>query len=107
MSSPLERTLHLTETPTPHQDDNGLLLSHRAFWGLPPRGQDRDVASPLPARTITEMCYMPPDLPDGCYLLDLQVRVAPLAHTSTSRRCYTICSQLPFVHPTSLFVVVR
>jgi arylformamidase len=58
------------------QDDGGLLLSHRAFWGLPARGSDGDVPV-LPSRTITEMCYCSDLAADGVYLLSLQI--APVA----------------------------
>jgi hypothetical protein len=56
------------------EDDGGHLLAHRAFWGLPPRGEDADAA--VSERTITELCYVPAAVADGLYLLDLQV--APL-----------------------------
>ena len=56
------------------EDDGGNLLAHRAFWGLPPRGQppptDRASLSP---RTITELAYVPDEVTDGPYFLSLQV----------------------------------
>lgn len=47
------------------EEDGGALAAHRAFWCYP--GPVRDRA------TITEMIYVPDELPDGLYLLNLQV----------------------------------
>ncbi len=44
--------------------DKGVLLSHRAFWGLP--------QNPRKNATITELIYVSIDVPDGNYLLNLQ-----------------------------------
>ncbi|MHB2021206.1 MAG: cyclase family protein [Candidatus Xenobia bacterium] len=46
------------------EQDGGRLEAHRAFFG------------DGPGRTITELAYIPDEVPDGLYLLDLQV--APL-----------------------------
>lgn len=60
------------------EDDGGLLLAHRAFWGLPPRGASLDGYETSSA-TITELAYIPPAGPagtgpeDGPYVLSLQV----------------------------------
>jgi kynurenine formamidase len=64
-------------------NDNGLLLAHRAFWGMP-RGSNtlRDVERKH--ATITELIHVPDDVADGNYLLNLHV--APLnADASPSR----------------------
>lgn len=64
------------------EDDGGHLLAHRAWWQLPPRGSSSDGGAAAPApqalstRTITELAYVPEGVPDGAYLLNLQV--APL-----------------------------
>ena len=61
------------------EDDGGQLLAHRAFWGLPRRGDDAPAAEAGPAqsalcpRTITELAYIPDAVPDGPYLLALHV----------------------------------
>ncbi len=55
--------------------DNGLLLAHRAFWGMPHRSTTLSEATRSHA-TITELIHVPDEVPDGEYLLNLQV--APL-----------------------------
>ena len=52
--------------------DGGKLAAHRVFWDVPPDSQE------LPAgdarnRTVTEMVFVPDDMPDGRYLLTIQV----------------------------------
>ncbi len=47
------------------EDDGGKLLAHRAFWDA-----DRE---PRTNCTITEMVYVPDAIPDGLYLLNLQI----------------------------------
>ncbi|MCI0702160.1 MAG: cyclase family protein [Planctomycetia bacterium] len=52
--------------------DEGRLAAHRVFWSMPagstvlPEGEARH-------RTITEMIFVPDDVPDGRYLLTIQV----------------------------------
>jgi kynurenine formamidase len=53
-------------------DDGGRLTAHRRFWGLADRSTDRRAASRARC-TITELAYVPDDVPDGEYLLALQV----------------------------------
>jgi kynurenine formamidase len=53
-------------------DDGGRLAAHRVFWGLPPGGTDPDLAARGRA-LVTELAYVPNDVSDGLYLLDLQV----------------------------------
>ena len=55
--------------------DNGLLLAHRAFWGMP-QGSAALSQATHPHATITELIYVPDNVADGNYLLNLQV--APL-----------------------------
>jgi len=47
------------------EEDGGALAAHKAFWGLPEH--------PRPEATITEFIYVPQQLADGVYLLNLQV----------------------------------
>ena len=52
-------------------DDNGILGNHRIFWGL---DLDSEVKPEIPSkRTITEMAYIPDELGDGLYFLNLQI----------------------------------
>lgn len=65
------------------EDDAGLLIAHRTFWELPPRGTEASTtaaAAPAAATAasysphlITEICYIPAEVPDGVYVLNLQV----------------------------------
>lgn len=52
--------------------DEGRLAGHRVFFGMPPDG---DAAADVgrPEATITEMIYVPDNLPDGLYALSLQL----------------------------------
>jgi len=52
--------------------DEGRLTAHRIFFGLPP-GSVQLGAATRPGATITELAYMPDELADGPYLLELQV----------------------------------
>ena len=52
--------------------DGGRLAGHRRFWGLPPGSTD-PAAAARPGATVTEMIYVPDELPDGLYALSLQV----------------------------------
>ncbi len=52
--------------------DEGRLTAHRIFFGLPP-GSVQLGAAARPGATITELAYMPDELADGAYLLELQV----------------------------------
>lgn len=47
------------------EEDEGRLAAHKAFWGYP--------SAPRTAATITEMAYIPDHIPDGVYLLNLQI----------------------------------
>lgn len=53
-------------------DDGGKLTGHRLFWGLPPGSVDV-MAATRPEATITELMFAPDEIPDGRYLLDLQL----------------------------------
>jgi len=52
--------------------DGGVLAAHRAFWGLPLGSTDAKLARRSHA-TITELCFIDNSIPDGPYLLNLQV----------------------------------
>lgn len=47
------------------EEDGGKMLAHRAFWNYPE--QPRNHA------TITELIYVPNEVPDGLYLLNIQI----------------------------------
>lgn len=47
------------------EEDGGALAAHRAFWGYPDNVRRH--------ATITEMAYIPDEVPDGLYLLNLQI----------------------------------
>jgi len=51
------------------EEDGGKLLSHKAWWNYPAENatEIRQNAS------ITELVYVPDDIPDGYYLLNLQI----------------------------------
>jgi hypothetical protein len=52
--------------------DEGRLTVHHRFWQVP-EGSHTLAADTRRDRTITEMIYVPDDVADGAYLLDLQV----------------------------------
>ena len=47
------------------EEDEGKLLAHRAFWNFP--------EAPRKEATITELIFVPDDVEDGIYLLNLQI----------------------------------
>ncbi|MFM8449162.1 MAG: cyclase family protein [Haliscomenobacter sp.] len=47
------------------EEDGGRLAAHRAFWSYP-----ENIRTDC---TITELAYIRPDIPDGLYLLNLQI----------------------------------
>lgn len=56
----------LTDLPSvDREEDGGLLRAHHVFWGVPEK--------PQPNKTITELIYVAEEIPDGLYLLNLQV----------------------------------
>ena len=63
----------LTDLPSvDRMNDNGLLLAHRAFWGMP-RGSTILSDARRGQATITELIFVPDTVADGNYLLNLQV----------------------------------
>ena len=61
----------LTDQPSvdPEEDD-GKILAHKRFWEYP-ETENR-------TRTITELIYVPDELADGLYLLDIQIAPFPM-----------------------------
>jgi arylformamidase len=66
------------------EEDNGLLLCHKAFWDYP---KQLDLE-----RTITELIYAPDTIKDGLYMLNLQV--APFFNDASPSR--------PIIYPLNL-----
>jgi hypothetical protein len=52
--------------------DEGRLVAHRVFWGIP-AGESRAGAARRSRCTITELAYIENSVPDGRYLLNLQI----------------------------------
>lgn len=52
--------------------DEGRLTAHRIFWGMPPDATD-SMAATRRYGTVTEFAYIDNSIPDGKYLLNLQV----------------------------------
>jgi arylformamidase len=52
--------------------DEGKLAAHRVFWDVPP-GSKELPADEARNRTVTEMIFVPDEVPDGRYLLMIQV----------------------------------
>ena len=65
-------TLVLDLPSADRADDGGRLTAHRVFFGLPPGSRDARAAS-RPRATITELAWIPAEVADGYYLLDLQI----------------------------------
>lgn len=63
----------LVDTPSlDRMNDNGRLSTHHIFFGLPP-GERSAKAADRSHCTVTEMIYVPDVVPDGYYLLNLQI----------------------------------
>ena len=52
--------------------DEGLLSAHRIFWGIPLKSHDIKKNNHSP-KTITEMIYVPDNISDARYILNLQI----------------------------------
>ena len=52
--------------------DEGRLTAHHLFWNVP-EGTHSATTSTKAEKTITEMIYVDDSVPDGYYLLNLQV----------------------------------
>eukprot|EP01117_Protostelium_nocturnum_P011877 TRINITY_DN4335_c0_g1_i2.p1 TRINITY_DN4335_c0_g1~~TRINITY_DN4335_c0_g1_i2.p1 ORF type:complete len:285 (-),score=119.34 TRINITY_DN4335_c0_g1_i2:31-885(-) len=53
------------------ESDEGKLLAHKAFWRF--ESEEKLTEENVPRGTITELCFIPNQVSDGIYLLDLQV----------------------------------
>jgi kynurenine formamidase len=58
------------------EEDGGALAAHKAFWAIP--------HNPSLHTTITELIFVPDEVPDGLYLLNLQV--APMENDAAPSR---------------------
>lgn len=68
--------------------DNGVLAAHHIFWGL-------DSKKPSSSRndcTITEMIFVPDQIADGLYLLNIQVPPFPLDAAPSRPTIYSLTS---------------
>jgi arylformamidase len=74
----------LTDTPSIDRlDDDGKLTNHHIYWDVP-LGHHPATGEKCSLKTITELIYVPDSVPDGVYLLNLQI--APfVADASPSR----------------------
>jgi arylformamidase len=54
-------------------NDEGRLAAHRVFWDVPPGSKEIPDDERARNRTVTEMVFVPDDVPDGRYLLTIQV----------------------------------
>ncbi|HLP88535.1 MAG TPA: cyclase family protein [Nostocaceae cyanobacterium] len=52
--------------------DQGYLSVHRKFWNIP-LGEHHIELNESSLKTISEMIYVPNEIEDGCYLLNLQI----------------------------------
>lgn len=63
----------LTDLPSVDRTfDDGRLTSHHIFWDVPQNSKDVGINNHS-LRTITEMIYIPEDIPDGIYLTSIQI----------------------------------
>ena len=58
------------------EEDGGKMLAHKAFWNIP--------EAPRKGATITELIFVPDNIADGLYLLNLQV--APIENDAAPSR---------------------
>ena len=63
--------------------DEGKLVNHRIFWNVEPGSREVHAATRLES-TITELIYVPNEVADGEYLLNLQI--APFASDASPSR---------------------
>lgn len=64
------------------EEDGGKLEAHKAFWSYP--------ENPRTHATITEMIYVDNDIPDGLYLLELQIPAMELDAAPSRPFLYTL-----------------
>lgn len=69
------------------EDDGGQVLGHRIFWKVVKQAADADTRTDC---TITELIFVPDDIPDGLYLLNLQLPSIPLDAVPSKPILYTL-----------------
>jgi arylformamidase len=74
--------------------DEGRLTAHRVFFGLPP-GSTALAQATRARATVTELAYMPDTVPDGPYLLELQVPALGGDAVPSRPLLYRLSSQAP------------
>ena len=74
--------------------DGGHLAAHRVFFGLPAGVQELDQARRAHC-TVTELAYVPDAVPDGEYLLELQVPAICGDAVPSRPLLYALEAQLP------------
>ena len=73
----------LLDTPSlDRANDQGLLANHRRWWGMDTKIPPGEF--PPGRRSVTEMMFVPNDIPDGYYWLNLELQ--PLVSDATSSR---------------------
>jgi arylformamidase len=65
-------TALVVDLPSLDRGDDPELTTHRIFWGLPP-GATKAAEASRPNATVTELAFIDDSIPDGQYLLNLQV----------------------------------
>ncbi|HKQ13373.1 MAG TPA: cyclase family protein [Steroidobacteraceae bacterium] len=65
-------TALVVDLPSLDRADDAELTTHRIFWGLPP-GAKKAAEATRPNATVTELAFIDDAIPDGPYLLNLQV----------------------------------
>ncbi|MBK8149128.1 MAG: hypothetical protein IPK58_13195 [Acidobacteria bacterium] len=63
--------------------DDGKLANHRIFWNIEPGSFDANEKTRV-GNTVTELIFVPDDIADGVYLLNLQI--APFAADAAPSR---------------------
>ena len=66
------------------EEDAGQLLAHHAFWKYP--------AQPRHEATITELIFVPDEVPDGLYLLNIQITSLELDASPSKPVLYRLTS---------------
>jgi len=64
------------------EEDGGLLEAHKAFWNYPSNPRTKD--------TITELIFVPDEIEDGLYLLNLQILKITLDVSPSQPVLYTL-----------------
>jgi len=82
----------LIDTPSVDREvDEGILASHHVFWGLDSDGTVND--DNRNACTITELIFVPNEIKDGMYLLNLQIAPFTLDATPSKPILYELTAK--------------